>query len=164
MAAWLRSSVCAVAWLRPLSAAELGHLAGLDLSHADELGPSLRPAVGLGPMCSPAEPGESWIVLYTARAAAAARACDYVGARHYLPLHEHSTGRDPRGRRYLTPLFPSYLFACLTHWTQLDVLATSPIVRVIPVWHPHLLLAELSQIRRALEGGADITVGPCWPR
>jgi transcription antitermination factor NusG len=115
---------------------------------------------------APAEPGESWTVLYTRSRCEklAARACAYMGARHYLPLREHSTGRDRRGRRYQMPLFPSYVFACLTYRAQLDVLATSPIARVIPAWHPDLLLAELRQIRRALERGADITVGPALAR
>ena len=156
----------------PLNAAELGRFAGLDSDVADGRGltTDAAPPTALAPVTldvlAPAGPGESWTVLYTRSRCEklAARACAYVGARHFLPLREHATGRDRRGRRYLTPLFPSYVFACLTYRAQLDVLATSPIARVVPVWHADLLLAELRQVRRALDGGAEITLGPALAR
>jgi transcription antitermination factor NusG len=115
---------------------------------------------------APAGLGERWLVLYTRSRCekVVARVCARLRARHYLALREHETGRDRRGRRYLVPLFPSYVFACLSYRTQLELLATGVIARVIPVLHPEILLAELGEIRRVLEAGTRISVVAAMPR
>ena len=116
----------------------------------------------------PLEPpgaGESWAVLYTRsrREKQVARACSFLGIRHYLPLREHWTGTD-RHRIYMVPLFPSYVFACLTCRTRIEILRTGTIVNVIPVSHPGILLTELREIRAALVAGADLALGLALPR
>lgn len=110
----------------------------------------------------PAGPDERWVLLYTRSRCEkrVAHLCTRSGARHYLPLQEHWTGRDRRGRSYSLPLFPSYVFACLTDDQQQQMLAMQGTVRVIPVRHPGRLLAELREIRRLLATGAPVWAGP----
>jgi transcription antitermination factor NusG len=112
-----------------------------------------------------AEGDEGWTVLYTRarREKRVARACCYLGVNHYLPLREHRT-RTHRRRLYLLPLFPSYVFACLSPERRIELLETGAIVKVIRVDHPAVLLDELRQIRAALEKGADLTLGPTFKR
>ena len=113
----------------------------------------------------PPDPDERWAVLYTRsrREKQVARACSFLGIRHYLPLREHWTGTD-RHRIYMVPLFPSYVFACLTCRTRIEILRTGTIVNVIPVSHPGILLTELREIRAALVAGADLALGLALPR
>jgi transcription antitermination factor NusG len=57
------------------------------------------------------------------------------------------------------PLFPGYVFACMTPQGRLELLQTGTLARVIPLLRPHRLLDELRQIRAALAAGADLS--PC---
>ena len=104
---------------------------------------------------------ERWAVLYTysRREKLVARACEYLGVRHYLPLYEHHTG-TMRRRSYFLPLFPGYLFACLDHESRTDVLQSGAVFRLIWPGRQDVLLSELRQIRTALEASVDLVVGP----
>jgi transcription antitermination factor NusG len=104
--------------------------------------------------------GERWAVLYTysRREKRVARACDYLGVRYYLPLHESHTG-TVRRRMSRVPLFPGYVFACVDSQTRTEILQTGAVVRVIRVLHPDALLLELRQIRAALDASVDLIPG-----
>jgi transcription antitermination factor NusG len=114
----------------------------------------------------PAGDGERWTVLYTHSNCERLlqRACDRSAIRHYLPIVEQWSGPDRARRRAAAPLFPSYVFACLSHAQRLHVLEVGHVARVIPVAHPDLLLAELRQIREAIAGGGTLSVGPALER
>jgi len=114
----------------------------------------------------PAGPDERWVLLYTRSRyeKRVAHLCTRSGARYYLPLQEHRTGRDHRGRSYSLPLFPSYVFACLTADQQHQLLMMQGIARVIPVRQPGRMLSELKEIRRLLETGAPVCVAPTLVR
>ncbi len=108
---------------------------------------------------------ETWTVLYTRsrREKQVGRACERLQVRYYLPLRDHRTG-TLRRRVYRMPLFPSYVFACVTPEWQGALLETGAIARVIPVPRPERLLAELRQIRTALATGADLVPVPALDR
>jgi hypothetical protein len=103
---------------------------------------------------------ERWEVLYTHSRCEkqVAHACTYLDITHYLPLRQHWTGSSRR-RRYLVPLFPSYVFACPAPGARAELLGTGKIARVIHVDDPAVLLDELRQIRVALDRGADLFLG-----
>ena len=137
------------------------------------LNPSAEPAATpVGPLSvapdvlDPASDGERWTVLYTHSHCERLlqRACDRSAIRHYLPIVEQWSGPDHARRRAITPLFPSYLFACLSHTKRLEILQVGHVVRLIPVVHPDLLLAELRQIRDAIAAGGALVVGPAIER
>jgi hypothetical protein len=108
--------------------------------------------------------GECWFVLRTLarREHKIARTCEHRAIRHYLPLRASRNGT--RGGRLAVPLFPGYLFACLAPETRSDLLRSGMIAQVIPVPRPRLLLAELRQVRTALEAGADLAPVPAIER
>jgi hypothetical protein len=108
---------------------------------------------------------ERWTVLHTRsrREKQVARICAFFGVRHYLPLRERWTGTSRR-RLYAVPIFPSYVFACLTSRTRFEILRTGTIANLIPVAHPRTLLAELQEVRTALAAGAALAPGPALPR
>ena len=114
----------------------------------------------------PASDGERWTVLYTHSHCERLlqRACDRSAIRHYLPIVEQWSGPDHARRRAIAPLFPSYLFACLSHTKRLEILQVGHVARLIPVAHPGLLLAELRQIRDAIAVGGPLVVGPAIER
>ena len=73
------------------------------------------------------------------------------------------TVRIVRGRRLapLLPLFPSYVFvSAKTEDERLTCFRRRRVVRMLPVEDQGTLIEELSQIERALEGGAPIDP---WP-
>jgi transcription antitermination factor NusG len=115
--------------------------------------------------------GECWSVLHTLsrREKKVARAWEHAAIRHYLPL---PAGRS-RGVRQPTvdgpstgsvPLFPGYIFACLAPAARTALFRTGMIAQTIAVPRPQVLLAELRQIRSALETGADLTPVPAIER
>jgi len=114
----------------------------------------------------PARTGESWSVLYAHSNCERllARACEHRSIRHYLPLEEQWVGPDHARRRAIAPLFPSYLFVCMSPAERRDLLVVGHLARVIPVPQPDLLLAELRQVRDALAAGVDYAVGPALER
>lgn len=109
--------------------------------------------------------GECWSVLHTLsrREKKVARACEGAAIRHYLPLH---AGRS-RGAGQPTaslPLFTGYVFACLAPEARTALFRTGMIAQAIAVPRPQVLLAELREIRSALEAGADLTPVPAIER
>jgi len=114
----------------------------------------------------PASDGERWTVLYTHSHCERLlqRACDRSAIRHYLPIVEQWCGSDHARRRAIAPLFPSYIFACLSHTRRLEILQVGHVTRLIPVAHPDLLLAELRQVRDAIAAGGALIVGPAIER
>jgi len=117
----------------------------------------------------PAGQGERWVALLTAprREKRAARLCAYLGLRYYLPLRWCSAaqsrsatqGRNPANvsdRSLVEPLFAGYLFAVLCGETQRDLTGAGTVVKIIPVPAERDFLAELRQIRTALDAQADL--------
>jgi hypothetical protein len=124
--------------------------------------PDTGPPAG-GDILDPAAPDERWSLVYTHSNCEKrlSRACFRLGIRHYLPLRDHLTGG---GGRHSVALFPSYVFACLTHRARIEMLETGAVVRVHHVHREDILLDELRHVRQALTAGADLTVGPALVR
>jgi hypothetical protein len=121
-------------------------------------------------LLDPALPGERWTVLHTRPRSEkkAARACDRLGIRHYLPLDERGRRCDGRGRAArhsaALPLFPGYVFAALEPWARVLLFESGAVARLIPVPDPASLLQELRQIRAAIAAGVDLVAGPALER
>jgi hypothetical protein len=122
----------------------------------------LTAAGGPADLLSPAADGERWTLLYTRSNCERLieRACGRWAIRHYLPLAEQWCGPDHARRRALAPLFPSYVFACMSPAERQLILELGHLTRMIPVAHPDLLLVELRQIRDAILADAELTAGP----
>jgi len=77
------------------------------------------------------------------------------GMGYYLPLFEKKVRRkdNHKLRKTIVPLFPGYIaFAGAAK----DVLTIQNIARVLPVKNQRLFVAELLQIQRILNQGADV--------
>lgn len=124
-------------------------------------------AAGLGPdLLDPAGAYESWTALYTHPNCErrVAQVCTRLGVRHYLPLLEQWIGPEFTRHRALAPLFPSYVFACASRDELVAALEIGRVARVIRVDRQDLFLDELRQIQRAIEGDAELTLGPALER
>ena len=69
----------------------------------------------------------------------------------YLPLLVKVTKVQRRKVRRELPLFPGYVFTCLTPEQRVTMLRTNLIVHTIPVPDPRELVHQLRQINRALK-------------
>ena len=69
----------------------------------------------------------------------------------YLPLYVKVTKVQRRKVKRELPLFPGYLFTCLTPEQRVLMLRTNLLVRTIPVPNPRELVHQLRQISRALK-------------
>ncbi len=69
----------------------------------------------------------------------------------YLPLYVKVTKVQRRKVRRELPLFPGYVFTCLTPEQRVTMLRTNLLVHTIPVLNPRELVHELRQINRALK-------------
>ena len=106
-----------------------------------------------------------WSVLHTFsnREKRAAVACEGYGARHFLPLRRKRV-RGKSGPGVAVPLFPGYLFACLSWEARRTLLQSKTVARVIAVPRPEGLLEELRQIHAAMAAGADLVPAPSFER
>ena len=69
----------------------------------------------------------------------------------YLPLLVKVTKVQRRKVRRELPLFPGYVFTCLTPEQRVRMLRTNLLVRTIPVQNPRELVHQLRQISRVLK-------------
>ena len=69
----------------------------------------------------------------------------------YLPLYVKVTKVQRRKVRRELPIFPGYVFTCLTPEQRVLMLRTNLLVRTIPVINPRELVHELRQISRVLK-------------
>ena len=70
---------------------------------------------------------------------------------HYLPLLVKVTKVQRRKVRRELPLFPGYVFTCLTPEQRVLMLRTNLLVHTIPVPNPRELVHQLRQINRVLK-------------
>ena len=85
----------------------------------------------------------------------------YRFLRH-LPVYVKVTKVQRRKVRRELPLFPGYVFTCLTPEQRVTMLQTNLIVRTIPVPNPRELVHQLRQIRRATKAiGAELKKLAC---
>ncbi len=82
-----------------------------------------------------------------------------LGLASFLPLREETKIYQRRKVTVSKPVFPGYLFAAFTREQQLWVLKTNQVVRVLEVADQAGFLAQLDQVRKALE--VDPTLGAC---
>ena len=82
------------------------------------------------------------------------------GVPYFLPMVERLT--STRGRRFRSwlPLFSSYVFFAGDRRARQQALATHHVAGVLDVVDRDRLLAELSQIEQALDGGAKLDPYP----
>lgn len=73
---------------------------------------------------------------------------------YFLPMSWKISRRSGRTIRSLLPLFSGYLFFCGEEIQRLEALRTNRIANVIEVKNQQKLVEELSQIERAIRGGA----------
>lgn len=81
------------------------------------------------------------------------------GLALFLPLREETKIYQRRKVTVRKPVFPGYLFAAFTKEQQVEVLKTNQVVRVLEVLDQAGFLAQLDQVRKALE--VDQTLGAC---
>jgi transcriptional antiterminator RfaH len=103
----------------------------------------------------------SWTVLYLRPRCEKKMAdhCRILRLTHYLPLREESKIYQRRRVNIEKPVFPGYLFVCLTPFGRLGLQKTNHIVRILEPEDEQQLLHELDQIRKAL--CVDPTLGAC---
>jgi len=89
----------------------------------------------------------------------AAQAAVLPGLKFFLPLREESKIYQRRKVTVRKPVFPGYLFAAFTRQQQAGLLKTNQVVRVLEVLDQPGFLAQLDQVRKALE--VDPTLGAC---
>ena len=89
----------------------------------------------------------------------AAQVGGYLGLESFLPLREETKIYQRRKVTVSKPVFPGYLFAAFTREQQVLVLKTNQVVRVLDVVNQEGFLAQLDQVRKALE--VDPTLGAC---
>ena len=82
-----------------------------------------------------------------------------LGLALFLPLREETKIYQRRKVTVKKPVFPGYLFAAFTKQQQVEVLKTNQVVRVLEVVDQSGFLAQLDQVRKALE--VDPTLGAC---
>ena len=82
-----------------------------------------------------------------------------LGLTLFLPLREETKIYQRRKVTVRKPVFPGYLFAAFTKEQQVEVLKTNQVVRVLEVVDQSGFLAQLDQVRKALE--VDPTLGAC---
>lgn len=105
--------------------------------------------------------GSVWSVAATKsrREKQLARALLVRGVQHYLPLHRVSRSHGGRSRDVEFPLFPGYVFVCLSADERLEVLATGHVAQLLPVVDQNGLERELASIDAAIDAGA--VFDPC---
>lgn len=123
------------------------------------------PSIREGGLLRAAGDGERWAALVTFphREKRAARLCTYLGLRHYLPLRRRAPA-CPDGPPLTEPLFAGYLFAVVDGEANRELLGTGTVAKVIPVPSERVFLAELRQVRSALEAVPDLNVVPALRR
>ncbi|MEI7435443.1 MAG: transcription termination/antitermination NusG family protein [bacterium] len=82
-----------------------------------------------------------------------------MGLPVFLPLREETKLYQRRKVMVRKPVFSGYLFAAFTKEQQVEVLKTNQVVRVLEVLDQSGFLAQLEQVRKALE--VDPTLGAC---
>lgn len=107
---------------------------------------------------APPAPVARWSVLHTRprQEKALARMLHAANIEHELPLARHVTFHGHRRRVVDTPLFPSYLFMRGPAEATWFARASRRVANVIPIDDQARFLHELTQIRLALESGADL--------
>ena len=109
---------------------------------------------------APAEARDArWHVLHTRarQEKAVARALHAAEIEHYLPLVSHVRYRARRKRLVEEPLFASYLFLHGPVEATYLAVATKRVANVVNVADQERFVAELRQIRLALQNGADLS-------
>ncbi len=78
----------------------------------------------------------------------------------FLPMIERTVVWGGRKRKILSPLFPSYVFACGDGEDRLAILRTGRVCQVIPVRLRENFVSELSAIQRTLTCKKDLELYP----
>lgn len=110
----------------------------------------------------PAPPGQQWVVLH-ARPRCEKKLDVFArgeGAAVFLPLHRRTHRYGNRVRSFYRPLFSGYLFACAAPEVQFRIRQSRHLARLLAVPDEQVLLAQLDQVRRALEAGDLVEVMP----
>ncbi len=99
-----------------------------------------------------------WHVLHTKsrQEKAVAAALNAAGFSTYLPLLAHVRFYGHRKRRVELPLFSSYVFLSGPREATHLAIATGRVANVIPVADQNRFEHEVRQIRKALDGGAQL--------
>ena len=99
-----------------------------------------------------------WSVAHTKSRNEKALAHDLMakGIPYFLPMSLNVRRHRERTFRSLLPVFTGYLFFCGKEMQRVEVLRTNRVAGVIDVIDQDKLVAELSQIDRALRAGAPL--------
>jgi hypothetical protein len=102
-------------------------------------------------------PGQWWVA-HTRSRCEKALAWDLLkrGIVYFLPMVERVRMSGGRKRRFLLPLFPSYLFFCGNSDTRYIAMTTNRLHQTLEVADESKLLRELSSIKQALDGKAEL--------
>lgn len=109
-----------------------------------------------------AAPGESWVVAHVKprQEKALSRDLSAGAVAHYLPMIRELRTHGGRKRWVDSPLFSGYLFARGAPDLKGTLRRTDRVVNCIEVPDQAGLLAELTQIRTAIEAGAEFNPYP----
>jgi transcription antitermination factor NusG len=126
------------------------------------LKPTDNPPLLAGDATQPSDLSGPWWVGHTKARQEKALAWDLqkAGAGYFLPLVSRVMISGGRKRKVLKPLFTSYIFFTGSEELRYQALATNRLCTVLPVTDQSLLLSELDQVHRALEGEAELDVYP----
>jgi hypothetical protein len=75
---------------------------------------------------------------------------------YFLPLIPRTHLRGGAKRKFLVPLFPSYVFFCGDHGQRADALATGRLQQAIHVHDQDALIEELSRLQTALKSATNL--------
>jgi len=73
------------------------------------------------------------------------------GINYFLPLIHRVVYSGGRKRKWMVPLFPSYVFFAGDEQTHYNALRTNRLCQAIPVGDRRKFVAELDQVQRALD-------------
>jgi hypothetical protein len=83
-----------------------------------------------------------------------------AGVGYFLPMVKRVTFTGGRKRRFMQPLFPSYVFFCGDEHARYTALSTHRLCQVLQVFDREHLIAELSSVERAIKSGMELEFYP----
>ncbi len=86
------------------------------------------------------------------------------GLPYYLPLMESVRRYGNRTKRFTKPLFPGYVFAQVPGRHRARLYQQDLVARLIAVADETAFLKQLTDVRRIVEGGYELTVRPLLAR
>ena len=114
------------------------------------------------PLEAPLREGAAWCVVH-ARPRAEKQVAAFCTRRqfpHFLPLRSRTHTYGSRKRTFLSPLFPGYVFCAADARGRTELRQNRHVANVLETADQNGLLAQLRQVRQALDAGQIVEVLP----